>query len=480
MFFNSPEYIVFLTIVLFIYYNNSWRAQNWWLLGASYLFYGWWDPRFLSLIFLSTVTDYVAALRMEAMPTPRGKRFWLIASCGMNLFILGVFKYFNFFVDSATTLLESLGFEPHRRVLNIILPPGISFYTFQTMSYTIDVYRGQMRARRNFWDFALFVAYFPQLVAGPIERAVDLVPQLEKPRPRITGEKFASGLALILTGLFKKVAIADAAAPVADAAFAASATGSPGFLLSGVYAFAVQIYGDFSGYSDIARGTSRLFGVEVSRNFEAPYLATNITDFWRRWHISLSSWLRDYLYVPLGGNRSGAWKTYRNLLLTMLLGGLWHGAAWTFVAWGALHGLYLAIHRRWRDRHRDKPSPATLGEKLWRILQNVGSAFLTFHLVCFAWIFFRAGMEGFRPAWDVIRGLASGRDGAGEFQIVALWSLLAILLMDAAQRFTDRDDWLAGLPIFWKMLVAQIFAGGILLAALAAGAEARPFIYFQF
>ncbi|KAA3659381.1 MAG: MBOAT family protein, partial [Calditrichaeota bacterium] len=321
MWFNSWEFLYFLPTVLAIYYNLNRRAQNLWLVVASYFFYGWWDWRFLSLVLASTLVDYFAGLYIQNQQDTGKRKRGLYASLLMNLGALSLFKYFNFFVDSFTALGDSIGLNFNTPVMRLLPPVGISFYTFQTLSYTIDIYRRKQKPVRNFIDFALYVTYFPQLVAGPIERASTLLPQIQKKRI-VTLEQFQAGCLLILIGLFKKIALADAAAPLVDEVFANPQAQSSIILLKGLYLFSLQIYCDFSGYSSIARGVSKLIGIELSENFQTPYLAANITDFWRRWHITLSRWLRDYLYIPLGGNRIGKTRTYINLMLTMLIGGL--------------------------------------------------------------------------------------------------------------------------------------------------------------
>jgi alginate O-acetyltransferase complex protein AlgI len=366
MLFNSFVFVLFLAIVLPVYYALSHRWQNRFLLVASYVFYGYWDWRFLGLLAISTVLDFALALLIAGTDSPRRKKRRVALSVVVNLGILGFFKYFDFFVDSAAVLLESAGLQANLPMLRVVLPVGISFYTFQSMAYTIDVYRGIQPPTRNLLDFALYVAYFPQLVAGPIERASRLLPQIQSPR-RVGQAQWERGAQLILWGYVKKVAIADGLAPYADAVFRDPSSFSGLSLWLGVYCFAVQIYCDFSGYTDIARGVSQLLGIELMENFRQPYLSRNITEFWRRWHISLSTWLRDYLYVPLGGNRRGPAMQYRNLMITMLLGGLWHGAAWTFVVWGGLHGLFLATHKYMtRGRKIGQEAPARDGAGMAR------------------------------------------------------------------------------------------------------------------
>lgn len=386
MVFNSLVFLVFFLVVYGLYRVLPHRGQNMLLLVASYFFYGWWDWRFLSLIFISTVVDYWAGLAIEdAADNPRRRKVALWISLVSNLGILGFFKYFNFFADNLAALFQSLGMAMAPRHLNIILPVGISFYTFQTMSYTLDIYRRQMRPTRSFLDFATFVAFFPQLVAGPIERASHLLPQIQNPRV-VTRAGMVSGTWLIVWGLFKKCVIADNLAILADGAFG-DATSTGAVALLGLYAFAFQIFCDFSGYSDIARGLARWMGIDLMVNFNNPYFALNPKDFWARWHISLSSWLRDYLYIPLGGNRKGPRRTYVNLGLTMLLGGLWHGAAWTFIAWGAFHGLLLVGYHAWSQRFLPKGSSDS---GRWSWLRRIGM----FHLACIGWLFFRASSLG--------------------------------------------------------------------------------------
>ena len=470
MIFNSLEYALFLPTVLALHWalRPRWRTPL--LVVASYVFYGAWDVRFLSLLLISTVVDYSVGRYLERTDDPRHRRLALLVSLATNLTILGFFKYAGFFVESAQDLLTRAGFEPGQASLQFILPVGISFYTFQTMSYTIDVYRHRMPAERSLVTFALFVAYFPQLVAGPIERATRLVPQLRRTdRPAPTAEQVGSGVTLIALGLFKKVVLADQVAPYVEDVFSGPGEAGSLAISLAVVGFAVQIYGDFSGYTDIARGSSRLLSVELMHNFRQPYLSRTITEFWRRWHVSLSEWLRDYLYIPLGGNRGTPSRTYRNLMITMVLGGLWHGAAWTFVAWGALHGVYLAVHRAYRpvarrteDRMRPADLPAVLG---------------TFALVCIAWVFFRA--TSFENALDVFGGLMAFRGPAPSFSLTAavLTCGAAMLALDLAQRMVAEPTALLGR----RPEVAGTLLGFVLIGLIVfSGTPAVPFIYFQF
>ena len=477
MTFNSYAFAIFLPIVLTLYYGLRLRYQNLLLLIASWVFYGWWDARFLALIGVSTVVDYWCGIRIHEARDERARKRYLVLSLVTNLGILGFFKYFNFFVGSAESLLSALGLSVSTWTLRIILPVGISFYTFQTLSYTIDIFRGHTVPERDRITFGLYVSYFPQLVAGPIERSTELLPQLQNPR-RVGWPNLQEGAFLIVFGLFKKVGLADAVAPLVDVRF-----GNPGActgpdLLYAVYLFAIQIYCDFSGYTDIARGVSRLMGIDLMVNFNQPYFSTSITEFWRRWHISLSTWLRDYLYIPLGGNRHGVLKTYRNLFLTMLLGGLWHGANWTFVVWGGLQGAYLSVHKRIlelrstsRDDARRRPSPVLFGLKL----------LFTFHLVCFAWVFFRADSLG--AAMEYLRGIASWRT---EAEILpASWTSMRLLIPLALLLTIDISQYRARshtVTLGWAWPVRAIQYAALVLAIFLFGGldDEIPFIYFQF
>jgi alginate O-acetyltransferase complex protein AlgI len=470
MTFNSVVYALFLPLVVGGHWLLPSRFRLHWLLAASYLFYGAWDWRFLALLWFSTGVDFVIARRMEDHDADdRHRKRLLLVSLVTQLTLLATFKYFDFFVGSMVDLIDTIGFEASEPVLRVILPVGISFYTFQTMAYTIDVYRRRIPACRDLLLFATFVAYFPQLVAGPIERAEHMLPQYTAERRRPRWAQIESALVLILMGLVKKVVIGDSLAPIVDDAFSdPSGVGALG-ALAGVVAFAIQIYADFSGYTDIARGSSRLLGIELMHNFHEPYLSRHITEFWRRWHISLSIWLRDYLYVPLGGNRRGESRTYVNLMVTMLLGGLWHGPGWNFVVWGGLHGTYLAVHRRLRP-------DATVTDRLsWRpsvVLSTVG----TFVLVAVAWVFFRT--PTLDDAFAVFSSIAS-LEMTADLDKVALVPLLGALMLafDLATRARTTSAWR---PERSPALVG--LAAGAAMAALLvfSGREPVPFVYFQF
>ena len=542
---------------LYVMLNGSrrLRAQNAMLLVASYVFYGFWDYRFLFLIMLSTAVDFVCGLAIAGQipsrrsfftlgcallagclflcapidwsaigsmirpgdaafggwSSPAGShgltvnrnwsifvgacaaslvvgflcitglrlrgdarcKYYLALSVTCNLTLLGFFKYFDFFVGSASTAISNLGLGDHQWQLGIVVPVGISFYTFQTLSYSIDIYRGLLKPTRNLLDFALFVAFFPQLVAGPIERASVLLPQLEKPR-RFDKEAVLCGLYLVCWGLFKKIFIADNLARFVEPAFALDASPTGPQVLFSTYAFAFQIYCDFSGYSDIARGISRCMGIELMVNFNVPYAALNPREFWRRWHISLSTWLRDYLYISLGGNRGGAFFVYRNLILTMLLGGLWHGARAHFVWWGLYQGFLLCGHRL-LEPYLEALSPK---RRLPRLLVMFVSWFFFFHLVCYGWLLFRA------ETWSQIAGMTTAlTTGWGAihshlgilFRVV--WFGWPLILVQIAQ--TRSQNLLAPLTWPWParmMLYLLMFYLTVVLGSF----DEVEFIYFQF
>ena len=478
MLFDKPVYILFLALVVALYWRLPWRAQNVLLLAASYFFYGWWDWRFLCLMAGSTVVDYYLALGISRSPTQSRRRTFMVVSLVMNFGFLGIFKYFNFFADSFGALAHGLGFtDVSVAVLRVILPPGISFYTFQAVAYIVDIYRGKMVPARSLLDYALFISLFPHLIAGPIQRPTHLLPQVESPR-RLDSTKVFGGLMLIVTGLFRKLVVADNCALIANGVFRGD-LGPPTLplLLIGLYAFAWQIYGDFSGYSDIARGSAQLLGFHFMLNFRQPYLATSLQDFWRRWHISLSTWLRDYLYIPLGGSRRGERRTYLNLMLTMLLGGLWHGANWTFVVWGGIHGSGLA-GERWfgGDREASTRGRSPMGRWARRVL--------VFHFVCFAWLFFRASSLS-----DVVHWLAGARtlawsaDYAGAAQFLTLFVLPLFLLDLRLERSGEEYPFesVSGsltATSYWRPVT--LAACGLVLLALFAASQPNAFIYFRF
>ena len=474
MFFDTPIYVVFLTLVVLAYWRMRWRQQNVFLLAASYIFYGWWDVRFLGLIAASTVVDFYCARAIHRSDAPAKRRALLVLSLVINLGFLAAFKYFNFFMDSFAAALQALGFhQTPIAVLRILLPPGISFYTFQEVAYIVDVYNRKLEPADSLVDYALFISLFPHLIAGPIQRLSHLLPQVQSPR-MFDSSRFFSGLVLILSGLFRKTVIADNCALLADAAFSGR-MGPPNLAVVaiGTYAFAWQIYGDFSGYSDIARGSAQLLGFHFMVNFRQPYLATSLQDFWRRWHISLSSWLRDYLYIPLGGNRDGERRTYRNLMLTMLLGGLWHGANWTFVVWGGIHGAGLSIERAY---HRLVGADEQAGDSLVSVRAWV-SRIVVFHLVCLAWIFFRA--PSLHDAVVFLRGLMSW-SWVPEYGIALRFLALFSAPLFVVDLFNEsrREEYLGeSLP---EMRRVALGVAMMLIVTLLAANQFNAFIYFRF
>lgn len=476
MLFNSLEFVIFLPIVLICYYALPHRRQNAFLVLASCFFYASWDWRFLFPLLFSTTIDYHCAVRMERAlergEPPGSRRKYLLISLVTNLGLLGFFKYCNFFVDSVHDLGTLLGFDLPTPALRVILPIGISFYTFQALSYTIDVYRGELHATRSFWDFFLAVLFFPHLVAGPIQRAANLLRQVMTPR-RTTAVQVWDGLHLITWGFFKKIVVADGLAPIVNQIFSGSAV-TGGATLIGVYAFAFQIYGDFSGYTDIARGVAKLMGFEFVLNFNLPYFATSPSDFWKRWHISLSSWLRDYLYVPLGGNRHGEARTYRNLMLTMILGGLWHGAAWNFVAWGFYHGVLLVSHRL---AEPGLQKITRLAQGVWRTPWFLLRLVVMFHLTCYGWLLFRA--RSFEQIAGMTSALAHPFRGApvGALGQVAILSA-PIIAVQIIQYRTGRLEFMRS-P--WLSAPGKAAIYSLLFYSIVFhGAAPKAFVYFQF
>jgi D-alanyl-lipoteichoic acid acyltransferase DltB (MBOAT superfamily) len=565
MLFNSIDFATFFAIVYLLYWVLPFRWQNRMLLAAGYVFYGWWDVRFLFLIAFSTTVDFTigyllggkelparqrwtaslfltaAALlflcpnwsafdrssnfalsvirlkdgfvqplgpyvligtvifvaianlsinRLTSLSETKRSRILIFCSVFVNLSFLGFFKYFNFFIDSAQDLFRSVGLDPANMRLHIVLPVGISFYTFQSLSYTIDVYRRRVTPTGHFWDFALFVAYFAPMVAGPIERARHLLPQLLQPRtPRLT--QSARGVVLILLGLFKKVAIADGIAPVVDAIYGSTGNVSSLDVAAATVLFAAQIFCDFSGYTDIARGVSKLLGIDLVLNFNLPYFSRNPSEFWRRWHISLSSWLRDYLYIPLGGNRYGPIRTYINLLLTMLLGGLWHGAAWNYVLWGAYQGSLLCAHRFITRGAEPLPKPAGAAaagnlsnDRTWTPsfpswLSTPLQIFFFFLLTCYGWLLFRAHtFAQIAEFTSILLGLGPRHPSViTKPTTAALLGLIVLIGLQICDYCAGRlESFMFWRPVYQGLLYA------VLLFILVMGTSNAPaqFIYFQF
>lgn len=549
MLFNSIEFLIFLIIVYIAYRLLPFRGQNTMLLIASYIFYGWWDEKFLFLIVLSSTIDFWCALIidrgslnlrnrcfssvylllaslffvtlkwknifaesfsqnwlsvkwlnvipnnlsdwliflitlaflilanlfyliLEKIPQERKRKIFLLLSVCANLGILGIFKYYNFFIDSANNIFQDLGVETFLPTLNIILPVGISFYTFQTMSYTIDIYRKELKSTDHFFDFALYVSFFPQLVAGPIERASELLPKILQPR-KLSWQQSARGLYLILFGLFKKIAVADSIAKSVNSIY--ETTGQVFWLdiVIATFLFTIQIYCDFSGYSDIARGTSKLFGIELMHNFNLPYFSQNPSEFWRRWHISLSTWLRDYLYIPIGGNRRG--NVYMNLMITMVLGGLWHGAGWNFILWGFYQGFLLCTYRFFTPIF----SSMKIFSKLWLNVKSLVMTIIFFIFTCYGWLLFRANsFEQISKFTSIL--LTDMTNLSMSISKPTFAGLLGLPLL-MIYEFVEYNN---GNPNFYVKL-PSVFRGvlyAILMTIIIMGMSNEPeqFIYFQF
>ena len=488
MTFTTLSFVLLLIVSFFLYWGIRKRShQNFLVLLVSYFFYGWWDYRFCFLLFVSSLVDYLVGLTLANVENSRLRRLLLVTSLCSNLGLLGFFKYWNFFTDSLVSALTTLGWQVDFFTLQIILPVGISFYTFQTLSYTIDIYRRQLQPTYNFIDYLAYVSFFPQLVAGPIERATHLLPQFEKPRS-FSSVQAVDGCQQILWGFAKKMLVADNLAPIVDVAYSNPADFPGPQLAFATFAFAFQIYCDFSAYSDIAIGTARLFGFDLMRNFAYPYFSQSMAEFWRRWHISLSTWLRDYVYIPLGGSRvDSAIRRAANVMITFLISGLWHGASWNFIVWGGIHGGVVLSEKLWTQRIslRVKDMPGGLG---W--LPHPGVAFrmlLTFTLVCVAWVFFRA--QTLSDALYILTQIASdffkvsAYQSLGEILIPSLIGrgvlvvLAVFILIEWLQRayphplvmkHTYRPvRWIAYTSIFWITLFWGTWSPG-------------QFVYFQF
>lgn len=470
MVFNSIHFLVFFLVTYGLYHCLDHRWQNRMLLFASYVFYGSWDWRFLSLLWLSTIIDYLCGRKIHKSKDRTHKKQWLIVSLLVNLVILGFFKYYNFFAESLRALLAFWGIETHPWTLGIVLPVGISFYTFQSISYIMDVYYGRLKPEGKFLNYALFVAFFPQLVAGPIERASHMLEQFKRPRVS-TRQKDREGAWFIAWGFFLKVFMADNLAKLAEIVYSQTGT-LPGIeVLLGTYAFAFQIFGDFAGYSFIAMGVAKLLGFELMVNFLYPYFVTNPSEFWRNWHISLSTWLRDYLYIPLGGNRGGLTRTCTNLFVTMFLGGLWHGAGWTFVIWGAYQGVLLIAHRLYRSF---VPPPESQQGHI-RFLKVI----IMFQLTALGWMFFRAASIGqigdFTRSLFMNMSMPSGKTFYLATQIFFYtWLTVVIMAVQkhkndllAVPRLKGFLPWVFYLLMFYLLVIWGEYGG-------------KQFIYFQF
>ena len=468
MLFTEPIFFPFFLVVFLVHWLlSSNRHRKVWLLVCSAVFYGSWDWRFLFLLGGQALVDYYVGLILLNPRPVFGRKFWLILCISTNLVILGTFKYLNFFLASGTGLLHWLGIPVSERTLDIILPIGISFVTFQSMSYTIDVYRGRLQPIRSLVDYGLFICFFTHLVAGPIVRASHLLPQLDEPR-RLARVDFRWCFSLFLIGFIKKSLISDQLAGLVDQVYAQPSHFDTLGIWTATLFYAVQIYCDFSGYTDMAIALAALLGYDLGLNFNFPYLAQNITEFWRRWHISLSAWLRDYLYIPLGGNRNGQWASYRNLMLTMLLGGIWHGAGWNFAIWGGLHGLALIVHKEWTRRFAP---PAC-----WQTAFKAAGLVLTFYWVCVAWIFFRA--QTLAQALTLCKAFVLFRSSGTESVAPQLiWLFVPLALLHWA---SSRGEWDLRVRVLPNWGYAAAFGATAALVLFFVPLNVRPFIYFQF
>ena len=482
MLFNSIDFAIFLPIVFFLYWfvaNKNLKLQNLLIVVSSYVFYGWWDWRFLSLILFSTIIDYSVGRRLLNEENISKRKVLLWISILVNLGFLGFFKYYNFFLDNFVSAFSFFGTSINANSLNIILPVGISFYTFQTLSYTIDVYKKKLEPTKDFIAFTAFVSFFPQLVAGPIERATNLLPQFYKKRT-FEYDKAVDGLRQILWGLFKKIVIADNSAKIANEIFNNSADYSGSTLVLGAIFFTFQIYGDFSGYSDIAIGTSRLFGFNLKQNFAFPYFSRDIAEFWRRWHISLSTWFRDYLYIPLGGSRGGTWMKVRNTFVIFIVSGFWHGANWTFIVWGALNALYF-LPLLLLNKNRTNTDTVAQGKYLpsFKELYQIG---ITFSLTVLAWVFFRAENIGhalsyiseiFSKTLFSIPHFTGMRHG-----LTTLILIFGFVIIEWSGR--SEQYAIARLGFTWKRPIRYAMYYSIVLAIFLFMGKQQQFIYFQF
>ena len=472
MLFNSLEFLIFFLFVFTSYWllDKNLNKQNILLLLSSYIFYAWWDWRFLSLIIISSFVDFKVGSKIFTSKRDKERKNWLLVSLIANLGMLSVFKYYNFFAESFVNLANIFGWQPNDLTLKIILPIGISFYTFQTLSYTIDIYRKQFHPTNNIISFFTYIAFFPQLVAGPIERARDLLPQIEKNRV-FKKEWFKEGIIQILVGLFRKIVIADTIGSYVDIIYGDIEIYNSTSIILATFLYAFQIYYDFSGYSDIAIGTAKLLGFKFNQNFNLPYFSKSLTEFWRKWHISLSSWLRDYLYISLGGNRKGIKITYRNLMLTMLLGGLWHGSSWNFVIWGGIHGLVLSFEKYLKSNQK-----LQLSNKL-----NFLGYPITFSIVLLSWIFFRS--QDFNSAFLAIKTIFqfnfSSPFIANTSTIVNSIIVLFIGILFDLYLFKKQIH-LENFATKFSVLKIAIISSLIILLINIFYSTSNNFIYFQF
>ncbi len=478
MLFNSLNFAIFLPIVFVLYWvlnKKSPKFQNLLLLGASYYFYASWDWRFLFLLMFSTLLDYYSGLQLQSNKNENTRKLWFWSSIVINLGFLAVFKYYNFFADSMALALSNLGFKVSLWSLKVILPVGISFYTFHGLSYVIDVYKRRIEPESNFVDYSLFVSFFPLLVAGPIERATHLLPQI-KVRRSFDYTKAIDGLRQILWGLVKKVVIADQCAIYANDIFNNSANFSGSTLVMGAFFFAIQIYGDFSGYSDMALGTARLFGIELLQNFSYPYFSRDIAEFWRRWHISLSTWFKDYLYIPLGGSKGNTWSKVRNTFVVFLVSGFWHGANWTFVAWGALNALFIMPSILLKT-NRNNLNVVAQG-KIFPTPKELMYMVITFSLTCFAWIFFRA--ENISHALQYISSIANASIFSAPEVLPKKYFIVLLLFFVIEWAGREQKFALEVFGLRWNRVFRWLFYYVLCISIICMSGEEEQFIYFQF
>lgn len=480
MLFNSIDFAVFLPIVFILYWfvtSKNLKLQNILLLVSSYFFYACWDWRFLFLIIFSTSLDYYTGLQMSEAKNQNMKKVWFCLSILVNLGFLGIFKYYNFFATSFSEAISHFGLHVNPWTLKLILPVGISFYTFHGLSYIIDIYKNKIKAEKNFIDYAVFVSFFPLLIAGPIERATHLLPQIKEKRT-FDYTKAADGLRQILWGLFKKIVIADNCAEYANLIFDNSSDYSGSTLVLGALFFTFQIYGDFSGYSDIAIGTARLFGIEILRNFAFPYFSRDIAEFWRRWHISLSSWFRDYLYIPIGGSKGGTWMKVRNTFIIFIVSGFWHGANWTFIVWGVINAVYI-LPLLLTNKNRNNLEMVAHGKYLPSV-KEFFSMLLTFGLTVIAWVFFRAETIG--HAMNYLQEIFSSSFFTVP-EIMPEITILLIIIFLVVEWFGREQQYaIAHLGVKWKRPLRWVAYYLIILTIYFFGnfSETIEFIYFQF
>ncbi len=477
MLFNSLEFILFFIVFFLLYwkvFQYNLKQQNLLILVGSAFFYSWWNWKFLFLLFFTIGVDFLVGLKIDSAKQQSHKKIWLWLSILINLAFLGFFKYYNFFLESFVEILDKLGFQAHLSTLQIILPVGISFYTFHGLSYVIDIYKGRIKAEKSFVNYAVFVSFFPLLVAGPIERATHLLPQVKKKR-EFNYLQATDGLKQILWGLFKKIVIADTCAEPVNYIFSHTQDSSGITLAIGAVFFAFQIYGDFSGYSDIALGTAKLLGFELLKNFSFPYFSRSIAEFWRRWHISLSSWFKDYLYIPLGGSKNGMFNAIRNTFIIFLVSGFWHGANFTFIVWGFLHALYIvpSILLKTNRNNLDIVAQGRFFPSMKEFVQVI----ITFILVCFAWIFFRA--ESTQNAFEYIYLMfsTSWLDFEGRY-IKVIFIIIVFVLIEWKQRQQDIVLKLNIKRKFWRYLIYYIIL--ISIWFFISKHQKTDFIYFAF